>query len=299
MKILFFASVCFSSIVLSQNQKLMFKKINDSTMSVVDDKNRVIVEPFITFLSYKEDEEIEENIIYISDAKNWKNYYVDREGKYLFDAYIYDNGPDYERERSLRFRDKNGKVGLADPDGNILIAAKYDFLSFQNFGISYYCNGCYLDRSKDSEHPPLVGAKTFGYVDRLGNEIQTNKKKNHPKDYAVEGRRFIPYQRDYTDFEMKILNKLQKYSKRINHMNISEGTELVFEIITRPSQTHPYYFIKLYKKELDSTFSTDGDDAVGFSFLADEKGNLFIKHLEHKNDKFSYKIIPLEDWFKP
>ena len=73
---------------------------------------------------------------------------------------------------------------------------------------------------------------------------------------------------------------------------------MVFEIITRPSQTHPYYFIKLYHTENNSTFSTDGDDAEGFSFLADEKGNLFINSLEHKNDVFSYKIIPLKEWLK-
>ncbi|WP_407405025.1 hypothetical protein [Chryseobacterium sp.] len=299
MKIIFLSLLLLGSNLFSQRQKLLYKKINDSTFSVINENNIEIVPPFTTLITYNDKEEIKDNIIYIADAKNWENYYVDREGNYLFDAYMYDNGPDYERERSLRYKDKNGKVGLADPDGNILIAAKYDYLSFQNFGFSYYCNGCYFDRSKDSEHPPLVGAKTFGYVDRLGKEIQTNKKKNHPKDYAVEGGRFIPYQRVYTDYEMKILNMLQKYSKRINQMNISEGTDLVFEIITRPNPTHPYYFIKLYRKERDSTFSTDSDDAVGFSFLADEKGNLFINHLEHKDKVFTYTIIPLEDWFKP
>lgn len=298
MKAVFFLCIFCICNVFAQENKLRYKQINDSIVTIINDENREIVSPFQTLISYKNGEEIKANIIYISDAKNRKNYYVDRAGKYLFDAYIYDNGPDYESERSIRFKDKNGKIGLADPDGNVLIAAKYDYLSSQNFGFSYYCNGCYFDRSKDSEHPPLVGAKTFGYVDRLGNEIQTNKKKNHPKDFAVEGGRFIPYQRVYTDFEMKILNNLQKYSKRINKMNISEGTQLVFEIITRPSQTHPYYFIKLYHTENNSTFSTDGDDAEGFSFLADEKGNLFINSLEHKNDVFSYKIIPLKEWLK-
>lgn len=48
-------------------------------------------------------------------------------GKYLFDVFKYDNGPDYPSEGLFRIVDKEGPIGFADTMGNLIIPPKYRF----------------------------------------------------------------------------------------------------------------------------------------------------------------------------
>lgn len=48
-------------------------------------------------------------------------------GKYLFDVFKYDNGPDYPSEGLFRIVDKEGLIGFADTMGNLIIPPKYRF----------------------------------------------------------------------------------------------------------------------------------------------------------------------------
>lgn len=304
-KILFFILKNFtllfffiSFLSYAQNKKLYFKTENDSIISVVDDKGNTIVGPFISEYHYKNNEEIQNGIIYISSKKEKKNYYVNREGQFLFYPYYTNNEPDSPKEYSIRFTDKNGKTGIADLSGNILIPAKYDFVCSFNFGFAYYCQGCYFDKEKDPEYPPLTGAKAFGYLDRNGKEISLTDKKNSIKDTREEHGKFVPYQFSYNDFERKILQKLEKNSEKINRLNISEGDRLTFEIIKRPDQDTPYYFIKLYRFQENANFSTDNDDAVGFNFYADKAGNIFVHHYQQDGNDYKKSLMPLDEWLK-
>ncbi|WP_157158215.1 WG repeat-containing protein [Chryseobacterium populi] len=293
--ILLFFFISFLS--SAQNKKLFFKTENDSIISVIDEKGNIIIEPFISEYHYNNNEEIQNGIIYISLKKEKKNYYVNREGKFLF--YSYNNKePDTPKEYSIRFSDKNGKTGIADLAGNILIPAKYDYVCPFNFGFVYYCQECYFDREKDTEYPSLTGAKTFGYLDRNGKEITVTDKKKNNKDTREEHGKYIPYQFSYNDFEKKILQKLKKNSEKINRINISEGDQLTFEIIKRPDQNIPYYFIKLYRFQENANFSTDNDDAVGFNFYADETGNIFVHHYQRDGNDYKKILVPLDEWLK-
>ena len=46
-------------------------------------------------------------------------------GKYLFDVFKYDNGPDYPSEGLFRIVDKEGLIGFADTIGNLVIHTRY------------------------------------------------------------------------------------------------------------------------------------------------------------------------------
>ena len=46
-------------------------------------------------------------------------------GKYLFDVFKYDNGPDAPKEGLFRIINKNGLMGFADTIGNLVIPPKY------------------------------------------------------------------------------------------------------------------------------------------------------------------------------
>lgn len=287
--------ILISSLYLSQAKKIFFKTENDSIVSVVDEDGKVIVKPFVS-LHTVNNGEIKDRIIYISSKNN--SHYVDRQGKFLFYPYYFDNGPDYPREFSVRFTSKEGKVGLADLDGNILIPAKYDFISPLNFGYVDYCQDCYFDREKNPEHPPLVKTQISGYLDRNGKEIKTTTHRNHLKDTKESDGKFVPYQFSNTAFENDILKKLVKNSGKINKMNISEGSKLTFEIITRPNKNNPYYFVKLYQFQKDSNFSTDNDDAAGFNFYIDQNSNIFVLNYVQKDESYEKTLIPFDEWIK-
>lgn len=51
----------------------------------------------------------------------------DQTGKYLFEVYKYDNGPDYPSEGLFRIVGKDGLIGFADTKGNLVIPPRYKF----------------------------------------------------------------------------------------------------------------------------------------------------------------------------
>lgn len=288
--------------IFSQNKKVFYYVENDSTISYRDEKNKFIIPPFQTYKYLVRNDlhksEITENFFYIH-PKNEREYAVNKEGNFLFYPFYYDNGPDYIKENYIRIKAKNGKVGFANKEGKIIIFPKYDFATPFNMGFSSYCNGCYFDRKGDEEHPPLVGGN-WGYIDINGNEIIPTKNSKNPKDYILPDGSFIPYQFSYSKYELSLLNKILKFKKEINQNNISEGSRINFEIISKPSESNQYYFIKYYRMDKPNYFSSDFDDQEGFSFYIDKDENIFVNHLILDNDKnsYHYELIKLEDWIK-
>lgn len=298
----YFLILIIPAFVFSQNKKVFYYVENDSTISFRDENNNFIIKPFKTYKylvknnSHKS--EVKENFFYIH-PKNRPEYAVNRLGKFLFYPYYFDNGPDYIKENYLRIKDENGKVGFADKEGKVVISPKYDYATPFNMGFSSYCNGCYFDRKKDEEHPPIVGG-TWGYIDVNGNEIIPIKKSNNQKDFIINDGSFIPYQFNYSIYELSLLNKIFKFEKEINKKNISEGSKVNFEIISKHSENNPYYFIKYYRIDMPHYFSSDFDNQEGFSFYIDKDENIFVNHLIFDNDKnsYHYELIKLEDWIK-
>ncbi len=75
----------------------------------------------------------------VRDASGW--YYLDRTGARLFDAYLFDNGPDPVAEGLSRFR-KSGKIGFKDPRHVVVIPATYDAAMGFQAGRAMVCIGC-------------------------------------------------------------------------------------------------------------------------------------------------------------
>ena len=57
----------------------------------------------------------------------------DRRGRFLYYVQWFDNGPDYYSE-GLRRINKNGKIGFANAEGDIVIEPKYDWTHPFNYG---------------------------------------------------------------------------------------------------------------------------------------------------------------------
>ena len=286
----------------SQSTKVYFHRENDSTISYRDENNNYIIKPFVT-KGFLDDEgafnnEILGNFFYIN-PKNESQHAVNRKGDFLFYPYFFDNGPDYLKENYFRIQDEKGKVGFANSDGEITIKPQYDYASSFVMGFSSYCNGCYLDRTKDPEHPPLVGGK-WGFIDKFGKEITTTNSPKGKNDFKTENGKFIPYQFVYSNNEKSILKKLAKYKKGICANNIFGDGKINFEIIDRPSEAKPFYFIKIYRKDQPYYYSTDNDDAEGFNFFIDKNQNIFVNHLISNDGGKNYQnsYLKIEDWIK-
>ncbi|MDR0802192.1 WG repeat-containing protein [Fluviicola sp.] len=92
---------------------------------------------------------------------------VNRNKELIFEAYIFDNGPDYINEGLFRIR-RNGKIGYADPTGRVIIPTKYSCADpFEN-GKARVALDCEL--ISDGEHTAVKSAHWF-YIDKTGKKI--------------------------------------------------------------------------------------------------------------------------------
>ncbi|MFB3388276.1 WG repeat-containing protein [Flavobacterium sp. LAR06] len=290
----------------SQTAKLYYFIEKDSLLGVKNQNGKIIIPAAYTMSPSIYDgilkEEIKENIIFFWVSKEGQKVY-DRKGNFLFEPYLFDACVDDFSEGLMRFSE-NKKLGFADRNGNKIIPAKYDWVSSMNFGFSQYCQGCYFDRSKDDEHPTLVGG-TWGYVDKKGNEIIPTNKRNHQKDFETENHQFIPYQFQYNDKEKQILDYFEKRKESIIKIYKIDCTvkDLYFEIVQQPSKLEPFYTVKTFEV-CDQYFhgaNETYDDYKIFKVSADGKEfyALYIDLVAHKKySEYVKRKIPVDKWIK-
>ena len=85
----------------------------------------------------------------------------------IFDAYYYDNGPDYISDGLFRIK-RNGKIGYANEKGEIVIDAVYACANpFENSKakVALTCT-----QTKEGEYTRQDSDAWF-YIDRKGNKI--------------------------------------------------------------------------------------------------------------------------------
>lgn len=92
---------------------------------------------------------------------------VNRNKELIFEAYIFDNGPDYINEGLFRIK-RNGKIGYADPTGKVIIPAIYSCADpFEN-GKARVALDC--ETISDGEHSTSESEHWF-YIDKTGKKI--------------------------------------------------------------------------------------------------------------------------------
>ena len=115
------------------------------------------------------------NFAFIFDDKltNSKVVAIDRNENILFDAYMFDNGPDWLEDGLFRIV-RNGKIGYADCNGVIVIEPKFECANQFENGIARVALDCKLVKDKsDSEHSRMESNSWF-YIDKKGNKIIKN-----------------------------------------------------------------------------------------------------------------------------
>jgi len=109
--------------------------------------------------------------VYDDMLTNSKVIAIDRNEKILFEAYMFDNGPDWLEEGLFRII-RNGKIGYADVNGFIIIVPKYECAGQFENGIAKVSLHCNLVKSEnDPEHTSMESDSWF-YIDKKGNKIK-------------------------------------------------------------------------------------------------------------------------------
>ncbi len=93
---------------------------------------------------------------------------IDQNENELFEVYWCDNGPDIISDGLFRIR-KNGKVGFANDEGQIVIEPIYECATPFKNGLAKVTYDCSL--KKEEEHTKMESDSWF-YIDYTGNLIQ-------------------------------------------------------------------------------------------------------------------------------
>ncbi len=300
MKKLLVAILLTPIISFSQGKEgLHYFKSKDSLVGVKDKTGKIIVPAQFKIFSFLKDGDPVEGETILFDGskegekaeKNAWGYVYDRNGKFLYQPFLYDNGADYFSE-GLRRLVKNSKVGFADRNGNTVIVAKHDFAFPFNYGYAAFCDGCDWEKTND-EHRSVVGGK-WGVMNVKGETVQPLTKPTD-QDVEIDGK-YYPNQFQYNEKEKNILQFFEKQKKKLSDLyyvnfysKLSEKEKnLFFEIVERPKENFPYYQVNTYnyrKKDLDMLYR--------FKFLVSEDGKTF-----YAIEDFNEMKVPFENWLK-
>lgn len=120
----------------------------------------------------KEDDEINKNLRFGIKSSKWyfvpydsvSDYYNTKSAK---ECFMTDYGPDHFSEGLARFL-SGQKMGLLDEQGEIQVAAKYDYISKVENHLAVVCLGCLKNAS--AQENIKSGAK-WGVIDRSGKVV--------------------------------------------------------------------------------------------------------------------------------
>ena len=134
-----------------------FLNRNGDTIIKFDPFSSVLTDTFTTFAWIYDQNKYGDEIVGIN-----------RDFEVVFDAFIFDNGPDYISNDLMRIK-RNGKIGYADKVGQIIIEPQYNCaypFEKRKAKVAYDCKL----KKFDSEHSYWDSANWF-FIDKNGKKI--------------------------------------------------------------------------------------------------------------------------------
>ncbi len=93
---------------------------------------------------------------------------IDKNDNELYEVFLYDNGPDYLADGLFRIK-KNGKIGYANEDGEIIIEPQFDCAFPFEDGKAKVSNEC--TTVQDGEYQSWE-SDNWIFIDKSGNKIE-------------------------------------------------------------------------------------------------------------------------------
>lgn len=282
-----------------EKEVLRYFKTKESLVGVKNQKGEIVIPAQFKIYSDLKDGEVVEGETILFDGnktggnqeKNAWGYVYDRKGDFLYQPFMYDNGPDYFVEGLRRFV-KNGKIGFADRNGKVIIEPKHDFVDYFNYGYASFCDGCDWEKT-DDEHKSIVGGK-WGMMNARGETVPPITKYSE-KDVKIVGK-YYPYPFQYNEKEKNILRFFDQQNKLLAdlyYVNVynkipEKEKKLYFEIVERPKENFPYYQVNTYdytKHDLGMLYR--------FKFLVSEDAKNVYTIKSYNEQK-----VPFEEWLR-
>lgn len=282
-----------------EKEVLRYFKTKESLVGVKNQKGEIVIPAQFKIYSDLKDGEVVEGETILFDGnktggnqeKNAWGYVYDRKGNFLYQPFMYDNGPDYFVEGLRRFV-KNGKIGFADRNGKVIIEPKHDFVDYFNYGYASFCDGCDWEKT-DDEHKSIVGGK-WGMMNARGETVPPLTKYSE-KDVKIVGK-YYPYPFQYNEKEKNILRFFDQQNKLLAdlyYVNVynkipEKEKKLYFEIVERPKENFPYYQVNTYdytKHDLGMLYR--------FKFLVSEDAKNVYTIKSYNEQK-----VPFEEWLR-
>ncbi|WP_336687894.1 WG repeat-containing protein [Chryseobacterium bernardetii] len=282
-----------------EKEVLRYFKTKESLVGVKNQKGEIVIPAQFKIYSDLKDGEVVEGETILFDGnktggnqeKNAWGYVYDRKGDFLYQPFMYDNGPDYFVEGLRRFV-KNGKIGFADRNGKVIIEPKHDFVDYFNYGYASFCDGCDWEKT-DDEHKSIVGGK-WGMMNAKGETVPPITKYSE-KDVKIVGK-YYPYPFQYNEKEKNILRFFDQQNKLLAdlyYVNVynkipEKEKKLYFEIVERPKENFPYYQVNTYdytKHDLGMLYR--------FKFLVSEDAKNVYTIKSYNEQK-----VPFEEWLR-
>lgn len=119
----------------------------------------------------------------VLDETGWA--IINTRGQVLLRPFIFDNGPDYFSEGLARFVGKE-KIGFFNENGQVVIAAQFDFAEPFKDGVARICFGC--KKSMAGEHYTVVGGE-WSVIDKKGTFQPTQAKLEKHVHKAKKGKK--------------------------------------------------------------------------------------------------------------
>ncbi len=170
--------------LFSQSQSVpALQKFQDDSSGLWGFKNAqgiVVIEPQFYFAN-----NFTGSIAAVADKNGC--YYIDLQGNRLaIKPFVIDNGPDYFREGMARFIE-NGKIGFLDREGQVVIKARFQFVTSFSEGLAAFCQNCQF--IKQGEHTIPKGGK-WGFINQKG-EIVIPPKFDEVKQLFQQGKAVV------------------------------------------------------------------------------------------------------------
>ncbi|MDP8175386.1 WG repeat-containing protein [Phocoenobacter skyensis] len=295
-KLITFILIVFSFSVFAQNEEMLFyfTKNAGEDIGVKDNNGKIIIPAkFWNYSGIEDGSVVEDNLLsFLGCPKNIKpekqtfGCVFDRKGKYLYQTFLYDNGPDF-REEGYQRTVRNNKVGYANREGEIVIQPQFDFASSFNYGYARVCNGCYWENIDDKKHKRIVGGNWWT-INKQGEKVTPLSKQTQTKDVKIDDK-YYSYPFSYSEKEQKILQffrqqmKLLADIRYVNVYPLATPKVLYFEIVERPSKHFPFYAV----------YSYDNRKIPSDKFLVSQGGKSFF-HIYYEGSEKT----PFAQWLQ-
>ena len=97
-------------------------------------------------------------------------FYINATNDVVYEAVLYDNGPDEYRDGLARFQ-HNGKIGFLDSEYRVVIPAQYDAAYYFWKGKALVCVGCHPKKWSKSQPPGADRPGDEFMIDRTGKRL--------------------------------------------------------------------------------------------------------------------------------